>query len=450
METLLETLHKLQESGLALSHYSSVFNKEAFAKPSIINRFIKKLGDISGKPVEGIDVNKLYAKVKAAANGKKRVDEFSHKEIRCFPSLLSMADRNNNVTYFLLNHIDFQRVSSFRRAVNAYFNIYASNNEAVRLLGQNIRKALAQNPKLIQTVPYLKGYESFLSEKGPSYLADYLTEGILLFFKENPLFPAFFPWTPFTKMAVRIASIKNSMNDTKEMNLFREVAHTDSYKKLIPYIAENAIFAVDKGNDDRYRNELLFELNKAMGDPRDDSQAYRWDSVNPKAVDIYIYWRKRTDLELFFTIISKTTAMSISADHMWIYRKRFWERYLKDMKYTRVVLGPEAEKIANRLYSNQISGYARLDHCNALQSLFLCSIGNYVFLEVSHNGSVRVYQLGDAPIPFFEKNKRTYSYTDVTQSKCVYRKPHLHSETDSWQSALRGWIFTHCHANGMH
>lgn len=123
---------------------------------------------------------------------------------------------------------------------------------------------------------------------------------------------------------------------------------------------------------------------------------------------------------------------------------------MKDMKYTRVVLGPEAEKIANRLYSNQISGYARLDHCNALQSLFLCSIGNYVFLEVSHNGSVRVYQLGDAPIPFFEKNKRTYSYTDVTQSKCVYRKPHLHSETDSWQSALRGWIFTHCHANGMH
>ena len=60
--------------------------------------------------------------------------------------------------------------------------------------------------------------------------------------------------------------------------------------------------------------------------------------------------------------------------------------------------------------------------------------------------------MGEAPIPFFEKAgyRRTYSYTDVTQANYVYKKAHLHSETDSWQSALRRWIFEHCRANGMY
>lgn len=452
METLLETLSKLKESGVILSDYTRLSTKEMFVQPIAINRLIRRLGDISGKPVAGIDVNKLYGKVTAAVKGKNKTIEFSHKEARCFPVLLSMAKDNNEDIRFLLDHIDFQKSASFRRAVNAYFNIYADNNMAVSSLGKKIRSALAKNHDLIHAVPYLRGHENFLSEKGPYYLADYITEGVLAFFKDNPLFPNFFPWTLFTKKSIILASIKNSQNDTQEMNLFREIAHTDSYKNLVPRLAENAIFAVDKGNDIHYRNELLFELNKAMGDPRDDNQAYHWADVNPKAVEIYLYWRKRTDLDLFFNIISQTTVRDVSADKMWIYRKRFWEKYLRDMKYTRVVLGPEAEKIANRLYRSKIPSYARLERCSPLQSLFLCSIGNYVFLEVSHNGSVRVYRMGEAPVPFFEKAgyRRTYSYTDVTQANYVYKKAHLHSETDSWQSALRRWIFEHCRANGMY
>lgn len=70
METLLETLSKLKESGVILSDYTRLSTKEMFVQPIAINRLIRRLGDISGKPVAGIDVNKLYGKVTAAVTGK--------------------------------------------------------------------------------------------------------------------------------------------------------------------------------------------------------------------------------------------------------------------------------------------------------------------------------------------------------------------------------------------
>lgn len=70
METLLETLSKLKESGVILSDYTRLSTKEMFVQPIAINRLIRRLGDISGKPVAGIDVNKLYGKVTAAVKGK--------------------------------------------------------------------------------------------------------------------------------------------------------------------------------------------------------------------------------------------------------------------------------------------------------------------------------------------------------------------------------------------
>ena len=113
METLLETLSKLKESGVILSDYTRLSTKEMFVQPIAINRLIRRLGDISGKPVAGIDVNKLYGKVTAAVKGKNKTIEFSHKEARCFPVLLSMAKDNNEVIRFLLDHIDFQKSASF-------------------------------------------------------------------------------------------------------------------------------------------------------------------------------------------------------------------------------------------------------------------------------------------------------------------------------------------------
>ena len=72
METLLETLSKLKESGVILSDYTRLSTKEMFVQPIAINRLIRRLGDISGKPVAGIDVNKLYGKVTAAVKGKNK------------------------------------------------------------------------------------------------------------------------------------------------------------------------------------------------------------------------------------------------------------------------------------------------------------------------------------------------------------------------------------------
>lgn len=446
MNTLLDSLKDIQESGASLVQFGRSLQKNGFAvKPTRINMVLRKMADRDSRPIEGIDLKELFSRVKQAVKRHSNRNQFTHREIRAFPALLSMAGDDVDIIEFLLRHLDFTRMSVFKRTAFVYFDIY-SKNRAVDMLRNKLRSALKQDATLAYGVPYLEKYKFLLDFNGLDELAEYFRNGIISFFKKNPNFPVSFPWTRFTKEAIVDAFRQNIRNADVVMELFREIIYTERYREKIPFVAGFVISAVDKSNNQSYRNTVIYELNKYMGDPRDPSKGYMWSHVGEKEIQIYTYWRKKTDLDLFFEIISKTTRGDVEADKMWRYRKAFWEKYLDDMKYTRVILGPEAERIANRLYSNKVTSYARLERCTSLQSLFLFSIGDYVFLEVSHNGALRAYKMGKAPIPFFEKDSRrgVYAYNEIIHYPAMERWVHSHSEGGTWQGNVRRWIYNRC------
>lgn len=73
---------------------------------------------------------------------------------------------------------------------------------------------------------------------------------------------------------------------------------------------------------------------------------------------------------------------------MWRYRRAFWEAYLDDMYYTRVILGPAALRLARVELHKEALNYAVLSGIqDGTQSLLMFTIGQYTFIEVSHNGS---------------------------------------------------------------
>ena len=162
---------------------------------------------------------------------------------------------------------------------------------------------------------------------------------------------------------------------------------------------------------------------------------------------------KKNDLNLFFSVISKTVRESSTSEDMWEYRKNFWEQYLDAMYYTRVFLGPRAEEIAENMnLDRQSMGFGRIKASgNQLISLLMFSIGDYVFIEVSHSGSLRIWKRGKEPLPFYEPkfSYHTYSYRDdvVRADNVVEQFRHSGKEVGSWQGKVRTWIRFHCQVN---
>lgn len=119
------------------------------------------------------------------------------------------------------------------------------------------------------------------------------------------------------------------------------------------------------------------------------------------------------------------------------------------MYYTRVFLGPDAERIAWRMeLAKQGMGFGRLNGSgDSMRSLLMFSIGDYVFIEASHNGKLRIWKRGKEPLPFYQA-KYTYkgfSYSDVTQASNVEKDfVHSSSETGSWQRKVNEWVRRHC------
>ena len=89
---------------------------------------------------------------------------------------------------------------------------------------------------------------------------------------------------------------------------------------------------------------------------------------------------------------------------MWKYRQQFWEDYLDNMYETRVILGPDAVELAQRM-GQKLLNCAYLSRGSHDQSLLMFSIGQFVFIEVSHSGKLRVFLKDHSPVPFYESRK---------------------------------------------
>lgn len=127
-----------------------------------------------------------------------------------------------------------------------------------------------------------------------------------------------------------------------------------------------------------------------------------WHEVDAKAKAVIMRWMTGESLDLFFRILRE------SAESMWEYRERFWSALFKHGVIDEAwpVLGRDAVMIANRIKLPS-KEYAILHGAQSAQSVLLLRMGDFVFAEWTHSGSLRVAKVESNHPPRFYTSRYT-------------------------------------------
>lgn len=185
------------------------------------------------------------------------------------------------------------------------------------------------------------------------------------------------------------------------------------------------------------------------GDPRlAGHKNFQWQGVSPQAVGALLYWLTGDTLRGFMTILQRT------ADDIWMYRQKFWMAYYDKgfIDEAWLALGQNAlEQARHSLVDQKGMGYGRLDGGAALnQSVLFLKIGDLIFTEWSHNGTLRAYRQGMKNTPLLYQN--SYHGVDLRAAESMDFHEglnvnpglvHSHSDKGTWQRKARDFIRSH-------
>ena len=437
--------------------------QDALKKLQIVNERIKTSHKIV---VEQRYLNRLVKRLSQSVNGVKNLPNLqtvqalfnkarniylngdgylTSRERRNLPFILANASDEPGMVEFIFRQIDLQKFSVFKRAVFVYFQTYGDEQLTVKLRGY-LLDAIDKDPRK-NNISYLYNHAELICPMGPQKMAEHFKNGVKQYFDTISL-PMVLQHSRFVHWSLIRYFQKVSDDLYHKMETLCIVYKDEADKIIIPQIAESLILSVNQSGNQDYRDSLLNILHHEMGDPRYSHQQTKWSQVGENAKTIFISWLKRGDLDLFFGIIDRTMRSDlnyqVNAKQMWHDRKVFWEKYLGKMYYTKVVLAPEAAGIARREYWNKILDYGKLDSSNKNQSLFVFSIGKYVFVEPSYNGTLRIWHLDNSPVPLDSALKNHYPINYSDDIVHNYNEVEAFVHSGNWQSRVSWWIRTHC------
>lgn len=214
--------------------------------------------------------------------------------------------------------------------------------------------------------------------------------------------------------------------------VFREIRTEETYQNAYPAAAEYLIPEIKAAETKAaYQKDAMEWFYKLLGDPRFGAKTVRWNEVSEEPRRIFLRWLAENDLNLFFKIIEAT-----AVDRMWRERRAFWAQYLPYITYTKVFFGADASQYARRLDGFYMQ-YGRLKGCTSDQSVFAFQINNYVFIEWSHNGALRVWDAYNA--------SRVFTAREISRMHMVSNGEIGSWRHDgSWQRNVHEWIERHC------
>lgn len=173
-----------------------------------------------------------------------------------------------------------------------------------------------------------------------------------------------------------------------------------------------------------------------FGDPRVTLDG--WYGVSEDALIVFRGWLVEKTMDDFFSLLSHVAATDSSADKHWLYRKRFWNAYLKKgyIQEAWFALGKVAYNEAPKFIKGK-HNYASLTGGNANHSVLILRIGDLVITEWSHAGKYRVWD-GNPLAPKFYLNH--YRRDDLVDN-ANHEASHHGNETGGWQERLESYIF---------
>lgn len=202
---------------------------------------------------------------------------------------------------------------------------------------------------------------------------------------------------------------------------------------------------------DDIRRSLSSFLIKQYGDPRMLTAVHaghRWQGVSQPTINTVRRWLVGDTLQGFMRLLQLT------ADEIWRYRERFWMAYYEQgaIEEAWLALGSQAAWHAQRefgradwaQYGSLVSG------ATSDQSVLFLRIGHMIFMEWSHNGSLRACALTDADVPTMymseyrgEELREVVSYDFHSGQNQRPELRHMNSEGGTWQRKARDFIAQH-------
>lgn len=328
------------------------------------------------------------------------------------------------------------------------FEVYANH---VKVLIKSLEGGVAEDMKK------LDGKHNFFSPSdAPSTLSGniFLTHGMSL----DQLFDFHSLWPGFRSTLLGKATFRAALDLPSEIRKnFKTICLILEWlKKTGECIASTdlrVLFAnrlLDQWTGDRPSEEIkrtlvTFFLNE-YGDPRlPEYRYFQWVDVSDQAMKVFFNWLTGDTLRGFMNILRLT------ADEIWKYREAFWMDYYERgyIEEAWVALGSDAFNKAISLRVNGDGmGCGKLTGAAASsQSVLLLRIGNIIFTEWSHNGSLRAYDVNNPEAPELYKNqysvealKRLPSMDFHNGQNQLPQLRHSHSHLGSWQNTARRFI----------
>ena len=388
--------------------------------------------------VAPLDLQVLVKKTVRMYQGSQ--EEFTRREIRNLPFVISSSALSMPVAKFALRQVDLDKTSCFRRLLFAYFSDYEPKERKTEWIRTVLWKQMQRNDRMGRNIHFLQDFPQLLYKDGVSQMAEFFSEGNLRDALKTLSFPPTLSGSNFVKAAIVKAFQMDIGLDAKQV-LLENLTKDQVYKGLVPQVVGPVIINVDEEGSDSAKNWLMQLVFRYMGDPRGNNTA--WLYVEEKAKEIFLHWLVKNDFAVFFHIIAST------ADSMWKYRQAFWGAYMDEIRASRIIIGQKAKLILNQLPSEEkrkLMAYDYLEGKSSDTSLLVFTIGQYTFIEVSHNGKLRVYSREKSPIQIFSQRHRTIYYSDLinsdTEEEFVHTNPR--GRGPNWQPKVRDWIYDHC------
>lgn len=388
--------------------------------------------------VNPIDLQVLVKKAVRMYQGSR--EEFNWREIRSLPFVIFSPEVTLPAARYILKQIDLEKTTCFRRLLFAYFRGYKPKESKTEWIRTVLWKQMQKNDRRVRSIHFLQDFPQLLAKDGVSQMAEFFSEGDLYGGLQTLSFPSTLYGSNFVKAAIVNAFQMDIGLDAKQ-NLLKDLTENPVYKGLVPKVVGPVIISVDEEGGDSAKNWLMQLVFRYMGDPRGNNTA--WLYVEEKAKEIFLHWLVKNDFAVFFHIIAST------ADSMWKYRQAFWGAYMDEIRASRIIIGQKAKLILNQLPSEEkrkLMAYDYLEGKSSDTSLLVFTIGQYTFIEVSHNGKIRVYSREKSPIQIFSQRHRTIYYSDLinsdTEEEFVHTNPR--GRGPNWQPKVRDWIYDHC------
>jgi hypothetical protein len=299
----------------------------------------------------------------------------------------------------------------------------------------------------------------FLNPKAaPATLAQRLVAGL-----ESPLqehLRAMKLWSGFLGSALGLAvwraALTRRVDERTQLNVIDRLLSWDaelparSVKTDFRVLFAEALLATwaDGRNrvPDDVKQKLVGYFLRYYGDPRDPRcLQYQYAEVSERALGVLLHWLTGDTLRGFMRLLERT------ADDIWQYREKFWMAYYDRgfIEEAWLALGRTAVTEAKRLAKlDQGLGYGRLEGpVSHDQSVLLLRIGDLIFSEWSHNGSLRAYRESDPNAPRLYRSAYdgallrgavSMDFHDGQNMNPELR--HMNSDGGTWQRKARDFI----------